>query len=161
MKKPARLTFLIATVLVVFVFLLAETVIVKIKTTNLRRDPKFTSPAVAAIKAGDTLEKLDARDGWVKVQTKAGVVGWLHSTAVETRKLNLLAMDKTMKTQASSGEIALAAKGFNKQVEDKYRAGNAAADFVAVDAMEKIKPTAAEVEAFLKQGKLGEFGGAR
>lgn len=161
MKKPARLTFLIATVLVVFVFLLAETVVVKIKTTSIRRDPKFTSPAVAAIKAGDTMEKLEARDGWVKVKTKAGVVGWLHSTAVQTKKLDLLAMDKTMKTQASAGEVALAAKGFNKQVEDKYRAGNAAADFAAVDAMEKIKPTAAEVDAFLKQGKLGEYGGAR
>ncbi|MCX6572143.1 MAG: SH3 domain-containing protein [Candidatus Aminicenantes bacterium] len=161
MKKPARLTFLIATVLVVFVFLLAETVVVKIKTTSIRRDPKFTSPAVAAIKAGDTMEKLEARDGWVKVRTKAGVVGWLHSTAVETKKLDLLAMDKTMKTQASAGEVALAAKGFNKQVEDKYRAGNAAADFAAVDAMEKVKPSAAEVDAFLKQGKLGEYGGAR
>lgn len=161
MKKPARLTFLIAMVLVVFVFLLAETVVVKIKTTSIRRDPKFTSPAVAAIKAGDTMEKLEARDGWVKVKTKAGVVGWLHSTAVQTKKLDLLAMDKTMKTQASAGEVALAAKGFNKQVEDKYRAGNAAADFAAVDAMEKVKPSAAEVDAFLKQGKLGEYGGAR
>jgi len=161
MKKPARFTFLITAVLAVFVFLLAETIVVKIKTTNVRRDPKFTSPAVAAIKAGDTVEKLEARDGWVKVKTKAGVVGWLHSTAVEAKKLDLLAMDKNMKTQASSSEIALAAKGFNKQVEDKYRAGNAAANFAAVDAMEKVKPTAAEVEAFMKEGKLGEFGGSR
>jgi hypothetical protein len=161
MKKPARLTFLITAVLAVFVFLLAETVVVKIKTTSLRRDPKFTAPIVAAIKAGDALEKLEARDGWVKVKTKAGVVGWLHSTAVESKKLDLLAMDKTMKTQASAGEVALAAKGFNKQVEDKYRAGNAAADFAAVDAMEKIKPTAAEVEAFMKAGRLGDFGGSR
>ena len=161
MKKPARLTFLITAVLAVFVILLAETIVVKIKTTSVRRDPKFTSPAVAAIKAGDTVEKLEARDGWVKVKTKAGVVGWLHSTAVEAKKLDLLAMDKNMKTQTSSGEVALAAKGFNQQVEDKYRAGNAAANFAAVDAMEKVKPTAAEVEAFMKEGKLGEFGGSR
>ena len=161
MKKPARLTFLIAMVLAIFVFLLAETVVVKIKMTSIRRDPKFTSPIVAAIKAGDTLEKLEARDGWVKVKTKAGVVGWLHATAVETKKFDLLAMDKTMKTQASSSEVALAAKGFNKQVEDKYRAGNAAANFTAVDAMENVKPTAAEVEAFMKAGRLGEFRGSR
>ncbi|MCX6568768.1 MAG: SH3 domain-containing protein [Candidatus Aminicenantes bacterium] len=161
MKKPARLTFLITAVLAVFVFLLAETVVVKIKTTNIRRDPKFTAPVVAAIKAGEPLEKIEAQNGWFKVKTKAGIVGWIHSTAVESKKLNLLAMDKTMKTQASAGEVALAAKGFNKQVEDKYRAGNAAADFAAVDAMEKVKPTAAEVEAFMKAGRLAEFGGAR
>jgi uncharacterized protein YgiM (DUF1202 family) len=161
MKKPARLTLIFAAVLAVFVFLLAETVVVKIKTTSLRRDPKFTAPVVAAIKAGDPLEKIEARDGWVKVKTKAGAVGWIHSTAVEAKKLDLLAMDKTMKTQASAGEVALAAKGFNKQVEDKYRAGNAAADFAAVDAMEKVKPAPGEVEAFMKAGKLGEFGGSR
>jgi len=161
MKKRARLTFFIAAVLVVFVFLLAETVVVKIKATNIRRDPKFTAPIIAAIKAGDALEKLEARDGWVKVKTKAGVVGWIHSTAVETKKFDLLAMDKTMKTQASSSEVALAAKGFNKQVEEKYRTGNAAADFATVDALEKVKPTAAEVEAFMREGRLGEFGGVR
>ncbi len=161
MKKPARLTFLVAAVLAVFVFLLAETVVVKVKTTGIRRDPKFTAPIIASIKAGDALEKLGAQSGWFKVKTKGGVVGWIHSTAVEAKKLDLLAMDKTMKTQASASEASLAAKGFNKRVEDKYRAGNAAADFAAVDAMEKVKPTAAEVEAFLRQGKLGEFGGAR
>jgi hypothetical protein len=80
---------------------------------------------------------------------------------VEARKLNLSAMDKDMKTQASSSEVALAAKGFNKQVEDKYRAGNQAANYAAVDALEKVKPSPAEVEAFMKQGRLGEFGGAR
>lgn len=161
MKKHARLMFLIAAVLVVIVILFAETVVVKVKTTGIRRDPKFTSPILASIKAGDALEKIESRSGWVKVKTKGGVIGWIHSTAVEARKLDLLAMDKTMKTQASASEASLAAKGFNKQVEDKYRAGNAAADFADVDAMEKVKPTAAEVEAFLKQGKLGEFGGAR
>ena len=161
MKKPARLTFFVAAVLAVFVLLLAETVVVKVKTTGVRRDPKFTSAILASIKAGEPLERLEAQSGWIKVKTKAGVVGWIHSTAVEARKVNLLAMDKTMKTQASAGEVALAAKGFNKQVEDKYRAGNAAADFAAVDALEKVLPTAAEIEAFMKQGKLGEYGGAR
>jgi SH3-like domain-containing protein len=161
MNKPGRLTVLVAAVLAVFVVLLAETVVVKVKTTAVRRDPKFTAPVVATIKAGDALEKLGTESGWVKVKTKAGVVGWLHSTAVEARKLNLTAMDKTMRTQASASEASLAAKGFNKQVEDKYRASNAAADFAAVDAMEKVKPTAEELESFLKQGKLGEYGGAR
>ncbi|OGD16746.1 MAG: hypothetical protein A2V76_00345 [Candidatus Aminicenantes bacterium RBG_16_63_14] len=161
MKKPARLTFFFAAVLAAFVLLLAETVVVKVKTTGVRRDPKFTSAILASIKAGEPLERLEAQSGWIKVKTKAGVVGWIHSTAVEARKVNLLAMDKTMKTQASAGEVALAAKGFNKQVEDKYRAGNAAADFAAVDALEKVLPTAAEIEAFMKQGKLGEYGGAR
>jgi uncharacterized protein YraI len=161
MKKPARLAVLVAAVLAVIVFLLAETVVVKVKTTAVRSDPKFTASVVAKIKTGDTLEQLGVQSGWIKVKTKAGVVGWVHSTAVQTKKVNLTAMDKTMQTQASAGEVALAAKGFNKQVEDKYRATNPGLDFAAVDAMEKLRPTAAEVEAFLKLGQLGEYGGAK
>lgn len=161
MKRPARWTIPVAAVLALVALLLAETLSVKVKTTAVRRDPRFTAPILASLKAGDPVEKLEAREGWVKVRTKAGAVGWVHSTAVEARKAGLAAMDRTMKTQASSSEVALAAKGFNKQVEDKFRAGNPAADFAAVDALEKVKPTAAEIEAFMKEGKLGELGGGR
>jgi uncharacterized protein YgiM (DUF1202 family) len=161
MKKPARLTALCAAVLAVFVFLLAETVVVKVKTTSIRREPKFTSAVVAALKAGEPLEKLETRSGWVKVRTQAGVVGWIHSTAVEARKTGVAALDRNLKTQASAGEVALAAKGFNKQVEDSYKAARPGADFAAVDALERIRPTAAEIEAFLKLGQLGEYGGPK
>jgi uncharacterized protein YgiM (DUF1202 family) len=161
MKKPARATALVAAVLVVFVYLLAETVMVQIKTTSVRKDPKFTSSALATIKAGEALEKLQTQNGWVQVRTKAGVVGWVHSSAVTAKKLNLTASDSGLQTQASAGEVALAAKGFNKQVEDKYRQANPNLDFAAVDALERIRPTAAEIEAFLRAGHLGEFGGAK
>lgn len=161
MKKPAHMAFLVSMVLAVFVFLLAETVMVKVKTTSVRRDPKFTSTVVAALKAGEALEKLETRSGWVKVKTKAGVVGWVHSTAVQTKKVTLTASDKTMQTQASAGEVALAAKGFNRQIEASYRAANPEVNFADVDALEKIRPTAAEIEAFLKLGQLGEYGGAK
>lgn len=161
MKKTVRATALTAAILAVFVFLLAETVVVNIKSTSVRKDPKFTSAALAAIKAGDALEKLESQSGWVKVRTQAGVVGWVHSTAVTGKRVRLTGTDKAMPTQASAGEIALAAKGFNKQVEDKYRAENPGLDFAAVDALEKLRPTAAEIEAFLKAGRLGEFGGAK
>jgi len=161
MRILARPTALAVAVLVVFAFLLAETVAVQVKTTSVRKDPKFTSAAVAAIRAGDTLEKLATQSGWVKVRTKSGVVGWVHSTAVTAKKVSLTASGKTMQTQASAGEVALAAKGFNKQVEDAYRSANPNLDFAGVDRLEKIRPTAAEIEAFLKAGRLGESGGAQ
>jgi uncharacterized protein YgiM (DUF1202 family) len=161
MKKPVRATAVVAAVLVVFVYLLAETVLVQIKTTSIRKDPKFTSSTLATVKAGVALEKLQTQSGWVQVRTKAGVVGWVHSSAVTAKKLNLTASDGNLQTQASAGEVALAAKGFNKQVEDKYRSANPKLDFAAVDALERLKPTAAQIEAFLRAGRLGEFGGAQ
>jgi uncharacterized protein YgiM (DUF1202 family) len=161
MNKRIRFGALLLAVAAVFVYLLAETVVVKVKTTAVRKEPRFTAAVVATLQAGAPLEKLTAKDGWFQVKTKTGVTGWVHSSAIDTKKFDLLAMDKTMKTEASSGEIALASKGFNKQVEDAYKARNQAANFAAVDRMEALKALAADIEAFLKRGRLGEFGGAK
>ncbi len=161
MNKRMRLGALVLAVAAVFVLLYAETVVVKVKTTAVRKEPKFTSAVVANLQAGAALEKTAAKDGWFQVKTKAGAAGWVHSSAIDTKKFTLTAMDKTMKTEATAGEVALASKGFNKQVEDAYKARNAAADFAAVDRMEALKALAADIEAFLKRGRLGELGGAR
>lgn len=161
MKRPFRGPTLAGAVAVLTVLLLAETVVVKIQTTNLRKEPKFYSQTIAFLTAGSPLEKLSSQDGWFKVRTSAGVVGWVHSSAVETKKFNLLAMNTSMKTQASAGEVALAAKGFNKQVEENYKAKHGEANFAAVDRMLQLKISPSDVEAFLRKGKLGEFGGGK
>ncbi len=161
MKKRLRLGALALAVLLVFVYLLAETITVKVKTTSVRRDPKFYAASLATIQAGAPLEKLALKNGWFQVKTKDGVTGWVHSSAIDTRKFDLTALGGTQQTQASSGEVALAAKGFNKRVEDQYRAQNAAANYAGVDKMEKFTVLPAAVEEFLKRGKLGEFGGGR
>ena len=161
MKRPHRWSALAGALLALAVVLLAETVVVKIQSTSLRKEPKFFASAVAALKAGDTLEKLASQDGWYQVKTSAGVVGWIHSSAVEVKKFNLLAMDKSMKTQASASEVALAGKGFNKQVEDNYKSKHGEANFAAVDRMLKISIQPSDVEGFIKNGKLGESGGGR
>jgi hypothetical protein len=161
MKRPFRGPALAGALAVLTVLLLAETVVVKIQTTNLRKEPKFYSQTIASLTAGSPLEKMSSQDGWFKVRTSAGVVGWIHSSAVETKKFNLLAMDKSMKTQASAGEVALAAKGFNKQVEENYKAKHGEANFAAVDRMLQLKISPSDVEAFLRKGKLGEFGGGK
>lgn len=161
MKRPFRGPALAGALAVLTVLLLAETVVVKIQTTNLRKEPKFYSQTIASLTAGSPLEKLSSQDGWFKVRTSAGVVGWIHSSVVETKKFNLLAMDKSMKTQASAGEVALAAKGFNKQVEENYKAKHGEANFAAVDRMLQLKISPSDVEAFIRKGKLGEFGGGK
>jgi len=161
MKKPYRLGLFFGAVLAVFVYLLAETVLVKIKTADVRSEPKFYATSLATISAGTSLQKITEKDGWIQVKTASGTTGWIHSSAVATKKFDLMAMDKNMKTQASSNEVALAGKGFNKQVETKYRARHGEVNYAAVDIMERFKVTPAAIEEFLKNGRLGEFGGAR
>jgi uncharacterized protein YgiM (DUF1202 family) len=162
MQKIKPTAAIIVLNLLVFVLAFAaETLIVKVQTTQLRKGPQFFSPAVAALKAGDRLEKMSESSGWIQVKTPGGVLGWIHSSAVEATKFNLLAMDKSMKTQATASEVALAGKGFNKQVEASYRAKHAEANFALVDQMLLLKIAPAQIEEFLKKGKLGESRGAK
>lgn len=162
MKKPKRPALIIGAVLVLFVaILIAETLIVKVRTTHLRKEPNFFAPTIAVLNAGESLEKLGTQDSWFKVRTSKGLEGWVHSTAVQAKKFSLFAMDKSLKTQATASEVALAGKGFNKQVEDKYKTQHKNVSFVWVDRMLKIKVSPARMKDFLQKGKLGEFGGQK
>lgn len=160
-KRPIPLTVTTSLLILVVALLVAETLTVKVQTTSLRGTPKFYAPAVQALKAGDKVEKIAAQGGWIQVKTSGGVVGWVHSSAVEVPKFDLMASNQGLKTQASASEVALAGKGFNKQVEESYRAKNKDLSFAWVDRMLQIKIAAAKVEEFLKKGKLGEFGGGQ
>lgn len=160
MKPSHRGTALGAGLIVLTMLLLAaESVIVRIQSTSLRKEPKFYSTSLVTLKAGTVLEKISAQSGWVQVKTSSGVIGWIHSSAVEARKLKLASVDKKMSMQASADEVALAGKGFNKQVEDSYKAKHKDADFAAVDRMLTITIPVSQVESFVKKGKLGGTGG--
>jgi hypothetical protein len=161
-KKPVPSTVVLSLFVLFVSLLVAETLIIKVQTTNLRKNPKFYAPVIQALKAGEKIEKISSQpDGWIQVKTSGGSVGWIHSSAVAVQKFDLLAMDKSMKTQASASEVALAGKGFNKQVEESYRAKHADVSFVWVDRMLLIKISASRVEEFMRNGKLGEWGGGR
>jgi hypothetical protein len=161
MRHPLRPAARAALCAACVLLLLAETVVVKVQTTALRKDPKFYAPAAAALKAGDRLERLAAKDGWLQVRTAGGAVGWIHGSAVGSSAFGLTAASEPMQTRASASEVALAAKGFDKQVEESYKAKHKDVSFVWVDKMVQIKITAAELERFLKEGRLAEFGGGR
>jgi SH3-like domain-containing protein len=145
--------------IVLVTVLVAETLMVKIQTTNLRKEPKFYASTIAVLKAGEVVEKISTANGWYQVKTAGGIVGWLHSSAVQTGKFALAAVDKSLTTKATADEIALAGKGFNKQVEQSYKAKHSEANFAAVDRMLKVKVSQSQLLKFLKEGKLGIYGG--
>ncbi len=112
------------------------------------------------------ISAFDCPDAWFKVLSQIWSQGDVFrvgfgSEETETKKLNLFAMNRNLKTQATASEVALAGKGFNKEVEASYRAKHGELSFAWVDKMLGIKIPAAQVEEFLKKGKLGEFRGAK
>lgn len=139
----------------------ADTVVVKVQSSAIRQTPQFFAPVVAAVKAGDRLAKLSEANGWLQVKSAAGASGWIHAGAVEAPRLALTSSASAMKTQASASEVALAGKGFNKQVEDSYKAKNPSLAFAAVDRLLQVNASPAQVQDFLKRGLLPPFGGAR
>jgi uncharacterized protein YgiM (DUF1202 family) len=162
MSKTSRLKLLFVGVAVVCVaLLLAETLTVKVQSTYVRKEPKFYSSPVATLRAGESVTQISSQAGWYKVRTSKGVEGWIHSQSVATGKFKVAAMDKSMKMSATADEVALAGKGFNKQVEDAYKSRNKGISFAEVERMLRIKITPEELRRFLMDGKLAEFGGAR
>ncbi|HUU51607.1 MAG TPA: SH3 domain-containing protein [Candidatus Heimdallarchaeota archaeon] len=160
MKNSSRMNTLLVCVFIVLVtVLIAETLMVKVQTTHLRKEPKFYASTIAMLKAGEVVEKISASNGWYQVRTTTGIVGWLHSSAVQTGKFDLAAMDKPLTTKATADEIALAGKGFNKKVEENYKSKHSEANFAGVDRMLKIKVSQSQLLKFLKDGKLGIYGG--
>jgi hypothetical protein len=160
-KRSIPSILAIGLLVLVLCLLAAETVIVKVQSTSLRKNPKFYATPLLTLGAGEKIEQIGSQDGWLQVRTSRGEVGWVHSSAVQVQKFDLLAMDKSLKTQASASEVALAGKGFNKQVEESYRAKHGEISFIWVDKMLLIKISASRVEEFMREGKLGEFRSSR
>jgi len=112
---------------------------------------------------GDRVEAIEeANGGWLRVRLPGGATGWVHETAVTDEKLLPLPQAGGVpRGSVSQDEVALAGKGFNPQVEAKYREQNPSREelFRLVDAMERRDVPEAEMEAFLFEGRLGEHGG--
>ncbi len=132
---------------------------VQVRESHLRNSPSFLGKIVATVHYGDRLTVLEDKSPWVKTSIN-GKQGWLHDSALTTQTIVLNPNAKTVASAADSDEIALAGKGFNKQVEDKFRQTHTHANFAMVDKMEtSMNISQKEIEAFLKQGNLHPQGG--
>ena len=163
MRHRLRLIkFLLLGISVVFVsIVLADNLVVKVKSTHLRAQPVFYASTVAVLQAGDSVDKLAEKEGWYRVRTKRGQEGWLHSSSVQEKKFSLLTLGKSAKTEATADEVALAGKGFNQQVEEKFKANNSQISFIWVERMVRLKVTPEQLKKFLQAGQLGGFGGSK
>jgi hypothetical protein len=159
--KKWKLPLILGIILGVSTIFGAETFIVKVRSSALRSGPQFFASTVIALKAGDGLLLVSRQADWIQAKSSSGQTGWIHQSAVEPKKIDILAWGQGTKTQATASEVAMAAKGFNKQVEDSYKAKNKTISFVWVDKMAQIAVTRADLQAFLKQGKLAAAGGSK
>lgn len=159
MQRSTRLMFSAAAVLACAATVLAAQMMsVQVRSGQLREKPAFLSKVVCNLAYGDQVALSEEQGDWRKVApAKGGAPGWMHVSALTEQVIVLNPTDKDVEAAASSDELALAGKGFNKQVEDQYRS-QTNLDYAKVDEMEKIVVPAKLMQEFLDQGGLGKGG---
>ena len=135
---------------------------VQVQSGQLRDTPAFLGKVVGSVAYGAPVTILQAQGDWRQVKTASGQKGWMHKSALTTKKISMSAGTSAAKTGASSSELALAGKGFNSDVEREFKAKNKNLNFAAVDRMEAVRIPVKEMSAFLKTGAVNPpEGGAR
>ena len=134
---------------------------VELKKADVRDTPSFFGNVVGSLNYGDRVSVDQQNGAWYRITKADGTpVGWLHSSAL-TRKTVDMKAGTAAHTGASSGEMALAGKGFSADIEKEFKANHKDIDFRWVDRMETIKIAPATLKAFAKDGNLTAQGGAR
>lgn len=136
----------------------AETLSVAVREGSLRSSPQVFGAIQATLHYADRVEVLERKGAWARVRAGGAGVGWMHSSALSSKKLALKSGQGQLRSSASEDELTLAGKGFNAQVEKEYRQRNSDLDYRAVDRMEGLTVTSAEVQRFLREGNLGKGG---
>lgn len=153
-RRPATLALILALPLAAFAA--GGSWSVQVRQCHLRQKPSFLAPIAATLPYGMRVEGIEERGDWRLVRSKPYGEGWIHASAITEKKISLKAGEENVGTAADEEEIALAGKGFNKEVEGAYRTRHGQAAYDVVDAMEARGADDAEVAEFLRQGGLRE-----
>jgi len=137
----------------------ATTMSVQVNKADMRETPSYLGKVVSSLAYGDKVTIESQNGAWLQVSS-SGQSGWVHNSAL-TKKTIVMKAGAGAQTTASSGEMALAGKGFNSDVEKQFKDNHKEINFAPIDKMEKIKIPIADLQEFAKEGKLQSAGGAK
>jgi hypothetical protein len=128
-----------------------DTLAVRALKAPLMRSPRFFGPTVARLKRGARLQVVAVRGVWYRVKT-GGKTGWIHKNRVTHKAIKL----SNVRTSGGTarGEAELAGRGFNPQVEQRFRSQHSALDYKHVDRIEQGTVPPANVAKFMRIGGL-------
>lgn len=135
-----------------------------VKQTQVRENPTYLAKILAVLSYGNRVTVADQQNGaprdWVKVTIpEKQLSGWVNVAALTQKKIILTAGSENVSASASSGDVAVAGKGFNESVERQYRNDNSL-DYTWVDRMSNYVVSTDEVAAFMKEDGLTPADGA-
>ncbi|MCX7724344.1 MAG: SH3 domain-containing protein [Thermodesulfovibrio sp.] len=156
--KAMKFNFIIKLVILlslIATFSYAETVTVITKENAIREFPRFFAPVKSLVKYNDILEVITKEGDWFKVKFK-NKIGYIHKTAVERRTALIRESSLSKKTGTTEGEITLAGKGFNPQVEKAYKEKYPEMRYDIVDKVERYDVSDKDLVSFIRAGGLSE-----
>lgn len=132
-----------------------KTLSVQVREGQVRATPSFLGKMVTKVAYGDRVDLLEDRDIWKRVALPGRKLqGWMHTSALTTKRVVLKAGQADVQTGATRDEIALAGKGFNEQVEAAFKKENKNLDYTWLNRMEGLKVSPEQIQSFLDRGNL-------
>jgi uncharacterized protein YgiM (DUF1202 family) len=131
-----------------------------VKHGALRSQPSFVGQMLTNLGYGESVEISNESNGWSQVRVKrTGQTGWIHNSALSEKPVTLKSGGVSAGHSATGDELALAGKGFNKQVEQQYQSKNPGVDFSWINKMERFTITDQQAQKFLREGQVLPGGG--
>jgi uncharacterized protein YgiM (DUF1202 family) len=131
---------------------------VNVKETQVRATPSYLGKVLGLLAYGDKVDVLETQKDWDKVSLASkNLVGWVNHSALTDKKVVIAAGSQAAGQNASSGEVALAGKGFSDQIETQYKQ-DGKIDYTWVDRMGAMNPPSDDIAAFLSAGGLAQGG---
>jgi hypothetical protein len=157
-----RLHFVLAAVLLLAAGtgFAADQVSVNVSQTQVRATASALGKLLGVLGYGDRVTVLEqtADKAWTKVSSAAkSLEGWVRASVLQKKEIVMKTGSTAAETSASSGDVALAGKGFSKEVEAQYKA-DTKLDYAWVDRMESFVVSPEQVASFYKAGGLMEGG---
>lgn len=150
----------LAGIFVAAAVLATSTMSIQVRDAAVRATPSSLGKVVGHYRYADPVVVIETKGNWRKITGK-GPEGWVHESALSSKPLAMKQGSDQVGQYASADELALAGKGFSKEVEGQFRADNPDLDFRWVDRMESFRVSPAQVQRFLKDGSVTPEGGAQ
>ena len=134
----------------------AKEMSVQVRDGQLRNRASFLGTVTGTVAYGDRVTVKQSQAGWCEVAKADGTAGWIHESALTPKRVELSSGTADARSGASGEEVALAGKGFSKEVEAAYKQENSQIDYTWVDWMVQQTVSTDQLVQFLKQGDLAQ-----
>jgi len=122
---------------------------VAVQTAALKSSTGFFAGTIGKLSLGDEVTVIRQSGKWTQVSSEnsaGNLSGWVASSSLSVRPII------SSGRGVAASEVALAGKGFSKDMETEYRKDGL--NYSMVDFMEQLTITQNELESFITEGRL-------